>query len=431
MILPVIAAVIAAGAVRNLRAEPVSAAAHVSGLGGMIRHRGALGADMFFDLQAHGFRATFGLPLRFHPGSGLRHEDWDETTDYGRIAREVSYSDPRRGVAARLAPLSGFSLGVGNLVSLFYSTLDTDHWRTGASLSYQGAAGGLDAFLDSFLDPEVLGARLFVRPLHSLNPDGLFGRFEIGGTLVGDLYAPESFLLRNGVRVLDSVGLPRASRRKKPGVGVDARWPVIRSDEVEVVPYFALSHAGNGAGWHAGLALGLHPGQKVRFDLQAEYRRLGAGYVASYFGSLYPVDRWDIEGSPQAAVVRSDEIPRRFGFAAGVNVSVAEAFSSFLLFDLDRDGRFTAVRASGEVHLTRRVSLTLVYLARGFEQAKDILRPHRVVFAAMVEGSLSRFFTVFGSYSRDPTVLRGGADLGRYGASDTLFAGVRLSFGTR
>ncbi len=44
-------------------------------------------------------------------------------------------------------------------------------------------------------------------------------------------------------------------------MGVDARWPVFRGREAEVVPYIAMAQAGDGSGWHAGLALDLRPGR--------------------------------------------------------------------------------------------------------------------------------------------------------------------------
>lgn len=413
------------------RADEPVAAAHVSALGGMIKRQGAIGADVFFDLGHRGFRLTVGAPLRFHPDSGLRREDWDERTDYGRVVREVSCSRPDRGLLLRVAPLSGYQMGVGNLVSQFHSTLDPDHWRTGFEGAYHGTAGGVDVFVDSVLDPEVLGGRLHVRPFSFLHPDGLFGRFEVGGTLAGDVDAPADHVRAGGARSLDGTGLPRVTRRDVTAMGVDARWPVFRGREAEVVPYFAMAQAGEGSGWHAGLALDLRPRRKVRFGLQGEFRRLGAGYVAPYFDSLYMVDRWDFGGAPKATAVRSAEVPRRYGFGTGLMLAMDGAFAAFVLLDLDGDGRFTTLKAGANATITRRVQVNATYLSRGIPRFSRVVTPDRVVFAVSCEVTLSRLFTVFALYVREPAVHRSGPDLGGYGSSDTLLAGLRVSFGNR
>ncbi len=419
-----------AGAGRARADEPV-AAAHVSALGGMIKRHGAVGADVFFDLAHRGFRLTLGAPLRFHPDAGLRREDWDERTDYGRVVREVSFSRPDRGVLLRIAPLSGYQLGVGHLVSHFYSTLDPDHWRTGFEGAYHGSTGGVDGFVDSVLDPEILGARLHVRPFSFLHPDGLFGRFEVGGTLVGDVVAPAAYEQVGGVRVMAGANLPRVARRSVTAMGMDARWPVFRGREAEVVPYFAMAQAGDGSGWHAGLALALRPGHRVRFGLQGEFRRLGAGYAAPYFDSLYLVDRWDFGDAPKASLLGAGEVRRRWGFGSGLTFAMDGVLEAFLLLDLDADGRFTTLRAAVDATVTRGVRVAVTYLARGILRFSRLVTPDRVVFAASCEAALSRFFTVFASYARDPAVRRSGPDLGGYGSSDTFLAGLRFSFGNR
>lgn len=426
----VVVATLLAGTGRARAEEPV-AAAHVSALGGMIKRHGAVGADVFFDLAHQGFRVTLGAPLRFHPDSGLRREDWDERTDYGRVVREVSFSRPDRGLLLRVAPLSGYQMGVGNLVSQFYSTLDPDHWRMGFEGAYHGSTGGVDGFVDSILDPEILGVRLHVRPFSFLHPDGLFGRFEVGGTLVGDVVAPDDYARGGGARTIGSAGLPRVSRRSVTAMGVDARWPVFRGREAEVVPYFAMAQAGDGSGWHAGLALDLRPGRRVRFGLEGEFRRLGAGYVAPYFDSLYMVDRWDFGDAPKASTIREGEVRRRWGFGSGLTFAMDGVFAAFLLLDLDADGRFTTLRAGVDATVARGVRLAFTYLARGIPRFSRLVTPDRVVFAASCEAALSRFFTVFASYARDPAVRRNGPDLGTYGSSDTLLAGLRFSFGNR
>lgn len=411
------------------QAEEPQVEFQLSGLGGTQKREAVLGADTFFALAHRGLRLTIGLPLRFRPGEGVRKEDWDERTDYGRLIREVSYTSERHGVLVRVAPLLWYSLGTGNLVSMIHSTLDPDHWRTGLDLSLHGKIGGLDAFLDSILDPEILGTRLYVRPLSLIDPTGIFGRLEFAATLAGDIAAPYAYVARQGVRPLEPSGLPATKTKRLAAAGVDIRWPILRFEEAEVTPYFAHSGVAEGSGLHAGLALDLRPSRKLRLGLQGEFRWLGNGYVAPYFDTLYMVERYDFDGLPKAGL--QDEPGRRYGFGTGFSFSLKDVFSAVWALDLDNDGRFTSVKLWAELFPWRNVGLTFGYAARGMPRFSRIVSPDRLLLSSLCEIFVSRYFSVFFAYSREPKVFSGKAGFEHYGSSDTLFAGVRLRISNR
>ncbi|MBL6975256.1 MAG: hypothetical protein ISR64_05940 [Deltaproteobacteria bacterium] len=405
---------------------------YASGSGGMIDRRWAFGADAFLDLSVKGFRMTVGAPLRFH-GDGFRDEHWDEVTDFGRLAREISYERPDLGLSLKIAPVSGLNLGVGNLVSFYNSTVDADHWRTGFTGSFHSKYGGIDVFLDSFLPPEMAGGRLYVRPFEAIHPGGFAGRLEIAGTLLADFRAPREFQ-RIGRRItLAGANLPSVDREAIIGAGIDVRWPVYRGPLAELVPYVAMSMVEDGSGLHVGLALDIYPSQSFRFGLAGEWRYLGAHYLASYFDSMYMVERFDFEsGDPfnakTKARVLDDVVETRMGAMAMALFEMVDTVTTWIQLDWDNQSRFSQLRLGLDLNVLDLVGLRVSLVERGFPTFTKLFDPDRFMVAAAVDVNITRNVTVFGSYSRDLSIARSGDAVGLYRPTDGFLVGLRVGF---
>jgi len=405
---------------------------YVSVMGGMIDREWSLGGDAFFDLFVKGFRLTVGAPLRFD-GGGLRSEHWDEAADFGRIVREISYTRPKDRLAIRIGPVSAINLGIGNLVSMYNSTVDPDHWRTGFTGSYHAPPGGIDLFMDSLIWPEVVGGRVYVRPFEAIHPGGFAGRLEIGGTLVVDFKVPENFTRLRRTIVFGDANLPDVSTKRLIGAGLDIRWPVYRSEVAEVVPYFAMSAVGEGSGLHVGLALDAHPVEDIGFGLAGEWRYLGSGYIAPYFDSLYMVDRFDYDtADPSNARTKAKALEHtvntRMGAMAALYVEWADMFVLWVQFDWDQEGDNSQLRAGIDVDVLGLVGIRLSLLERGIPTFKKVFDPDRLVFATAVDVNVWKNIAVFGSYSRDVAIKRSGDDRGLYRPTDSFMLGVRVGF---
>ncbi|NOZ00677.1 MAG: hypothetical protein GXP54_02150 [Deltaproteobacteria bacterium] len=405
---------------------------YVSGMGGMINREWAFGADAFLDLSVKGFRMTVGAPLRFH-AHGFRMQYWDEVADFGRLVREVSYTRPKDRLSIAIAPVSGFGLGVGNLVSRFNSTVDADHWRTGFTGSWDSAYGGVAMFMDSVLAPEVAGGRIYVRPFQAIHPGGFVGRMEIGGTLVADFKAPARYRRVGRKIALGNADLPLVERRHVMGAGLDVRWPVYQSDSAEVVPYFAMSMVGSGSGLHTGLALDIRAIKAVRFGLAAEWRYLGPGYVAPYFDSLYMVDRWDFSSSdPYNAKTKArmldDVLDTRMGAMAAVFVKAKDLLMAWVRLDWDAKGEYSQLGIGADINVLDLVGIRLNLAQRGFTSFKGLFHPNRLVFAGAVDVNVLKNVSIFGVYSRDVSIRTAGTDLGLYRPTDGFQIGVRVGF---
>ncbi len=399
----------------------------VAAIGGVVHRDAVFGTDVFLAYQGSSTRVIVGAPLRFDP-NGLRAEDWDEVADFGRIVAEASWTGLQGRIEARLGTVNGFTLGAGNLVSHFHSTVDPDHFRTGVTLHAHGDLIGVDAFLDSFLDPQVLGGRWFVRPFWPVSQRGFLGRLEVGCTLAGDLAAPVAWhhLVSGPVRMTDH-GLPQSSTEGLMGAGVDLRWMVVHTSSVDVTPYGAWSLFDRGTGVHAGLGVDVRPTHDLRFGVLGEWKRLGDHYVSPGFDTLYMAERHAFGSKPRLAAVR-ELLDARDGLRLGLSMAWKDRFSWWTLVDLDRATAFSQVSAGLTLRIGRDVEVAMHAIERGLSDWDALLNPARFVFASILTWSATPRFGLFASYSRDLDIVDSGKDRGRYAPSDTALAGLRTTF---
>jgi hypothetical protein len=397
----------------------------VSALAGVVHRDFAIGFDAFVRGARSGVRIGLGAPMRFGT-SGVREQDWNEVTDYGRIVEELSYRSPGGLFSIRLAPIAAYDLGAGNLVSRYYSTVDPDHWNTGVTVAVTGKSAGGEAFLDSFLGPAVTGARAYVRPFEPFAPGTVWGRFEIAGSVVADFLAPETYERPRGQIVLADSGLPNATRTRACGAGLDLLWPIRIGGAVQVTPRFAFSGLGDGTGIHAGFDLVVTPAKSVKLGLGAEFRRLGAGYVAPYFDTLYMAERWDFRGQPKAASLdAADRV--RMGMAAQASIAWGRVLSWWLKLDLDQEPGHSLLRTGLDLAFDPGITVTAHLAERGLPTAASVFTgPDNLLGGLALHARISGDFSAFAAWTRDVAVATSGSDRGLYRPSDTALAGVRF-----
>ncbi len=398
----------------------------LSGLGGIVHRDATGGFDAMLAFGKGSFRTALAAPMRFGRG-GLRRADWDEVNDYGRIVADVGWGRPDDLFSFRAGSLADVTLGVGNLVSRYSSTLDPDHWRSGVQAAIHADVAGADLFVDSFLGPSVTAGRVYVRPFWPLNPGGIAGRIELGASAAFDFQAPEDlvFAADHGI-ALASANLPDATHRVVTGLGLDLRWPVVKFPQVEVTPYTAFGWVAQAWGVHAGIDLAFEPAKGWRFGLTGEFRRLWDGYVASWFDTTYMADRIELAGLTKLRGVEQFT-DTRLGMMVGAWLKWKRAVSFWTVLDLDQDGRWSALRAGFALEYGR-FRAGLLFAEKGLPQARSLVSPDRLFFAASLDVELAPVIAVFASYARDVAVRTDGPDRGRYLPSDTAMGGFRLQF---
>ena len=219
----------------------------------------------------------------------LRKEDWDEPGDFLRILRYVELNHPKDTVYARFGELSGTTLGHGTIVSSYYNSIDVDHYESGLRFNLNLAAGGVETMLNDVASPRLAGARAYVRPWYFVDRCSFLCRVAVGVSAFVDAAAP---------RTLAGATVGPHQILKAPNValgvfGIDAELAAVSNALLDVTPYTDLNFiGGQGAGWHAGVLVGVHP-SLVGAQARLEYRRMGARYLPGYFDALYEIQRFD------------------------------------------------------------------------------------------------------------------------------------------
>lgn len=395
----------------------------------------------------------------------VRAQDWDEATDYQRIVRCVrgdllweydretgdripirlheapmlgergdcaswdrAIDDRSHYWSLRVSEITDLSLGTGHVMDGYTTNLDVDHYTLGVVGQLQGneIIGGT-AMLNDVTRPNVVGGRLYLRPLWALEENegggGMLNQLEIGLTWVSDFFAPtETLTAFGGARLVDEHNNLLYDTTEIAVWGFDLKWRLNIDNE-----WFAAADAEYGFIWdprrdiedqlgnmggHAALGFFWEPPTiPVTLDFFAEYRLVGSSYIPNYFDHYYSVQReqYALTSSARSLI---DPTLTKLGYlrslAEETDPYLEHSYNALLHFDFWRpaeiEGRQRLIRfmriygwvdhivgrpASGTIGLAAvfpnifdAVTVTGMYVRRGFNDITD-------VFA--LDGSFMRF----------------------------------------
>lgn len=245
----------------------------------------SIGGETFYTINlrpefAFGkFGAGLDITLRYNTATGaMRNEDWNDGNDFLRAIRYVRYGLKKRDpFYTRAGALESARLGHGLIMNYYNNTLIYDERKVGLELDYDFGIGGFELVNSSFGRREVMGGRIFYRPLQLLTEMPIIKNFALGATLVRD-DDPDSYRgTADGVSVY----------------GLDAELPIIKNKLTELKLYADLAKIQDfGSGQAAGVELNIF-GISGLFDFgaQLERRFLGAEFLPAYFGPFYELER--------------------------------------------------------------------------------------------------------------------------------------------
>ncbi len=245
----------------------------------------SIGGETFYTINlrpefAFGkFGAGLDITLRYNTATGaMRNEDWNDGNDFLRAIRYVRYGLKKRDpFYTRAGALESARLGHGLIMNYYNNTLIYDERKVGLELDYDFGIGGFELVNSSFGRREVMGGRIFYRPLQLLTEMPVIKNFALGATLVRD-DDPDSYRgTADGVSVY----------------GLDAELPIIKNKLTELKLYADLAKIQDfGSGQAAGVELNIF-GISGLFDFgaQLERRFLGAEFLPAYFGPFYELER--------------------------------------------------------------------------------------------------------------------------------------------
>lgn len=290
----------------------VGGGAGISRLGGTLYSA----VDVAARLREGPLDVAVRLPLRAQitRPNALRERDWDDRGELLRLVPMLAYSrDVAPGrlarVSLRIAPTAGATLGHGSMIRDYRSALLPDRYKSGVRLNVDGDALGLQLVADDVSRFELLGIRLFARPL-SQGRTGVapqrrsaLQNLTIAISAAADRRAPIA-LQRDAAQTLrfDAAGRPISTRAPLVLVGVDVGLPIALGRFQHLVPYLDANLAsvdvGSGAGLHAGLWWSWR-GAAAKVRVRWEARRSEGSYRPGWIDGFYALERTQLGRSGQ------------------------------------------------------------------------------------------------------------------------------------
>ncbi|MGQ9561131.1 MAG: hypothetical protein ACUVWA_11505 [Candidatus Oleimicrobiaceae bacterium] len=223
------------------------------------------------------------INLLYNLESGrIRSKDWDTGYDYFRLVRYVRYGRKYDPVYARVGGLDATRLGHGFMVNYYSNDVNYDERKIGLVFDLDLGLGGFESFTSNLGRAEIIGGRVYFRPVRALAEIPILKNFAVAASYVTDVD-------------------PDGYRGTDDGVaefGFDAELPVVKTsilratlyaDYAKIVDYGSGQAAGIGA--DLGNLFGL-----IELHAKFERRWLGKKFLPTYFGPFYEVERDQMSG---------------------------------------------------------------------------------------------------------------------------------------
>ncbi len=403
----------------------------------------APGGRLFDEPVTQDLRLLLSVPLAYMVFDGgaptpnrFRRQEWDEVSEYLRVFRIVEYGNPYDPLYFRLGELSNVRIGHRSIVDNYINTLDVDHFQWGLHHNLNTRWGGYEFLLDNVADPELLGTRTYVRPWALAGSDSWWTRLATGVSIFGDTRAPTALQIEStGQYSLDDNGSFIIDEQQGTAIlGFDVELALVQTDVFSMTPYTDVNtHIGNGTGWHLGSFFGLQPTDNLVFDARSEFRVLGQGYLPTYFGTLYEVERFAYRAPdesptrvPKLEWLRLGQEDRvRDGYLTELGVNLGQWLRLAAAWENYRGRDNSTAWIYATVPASKRVQLGVYYANTRFQGAAELFDFDNALAMLEARVMVLPWLYVTGQVNRrwklDPD--------GQYAPVDDFAVGVGASFG--
>lgn len=284
-----------------------------------------------------------GLDLSFHyrftGGDGgefdFREEDWIPTEEVSFLElylprfRYVRWGQRGDSLYIKLGSIDDATLGNGFIMGNYANTLFLPELRIfGMNFDIDGELFdfpyvGFQSFIGNLANPDIIGARLFVRPLVWLSMP-ILPQLEVGYTMVGDI---DPFRFVEDPTVF---GYNNVDEEAILVQGADFRLPLLSNDILSLATFGDVVFQGT----HSGGMLGVGGRFFKVLPLGVQLRFLGENFIPSYYGATYDIYR------PIYYIIANSEeeaIPATVGWYANTGFAF---FDDQLMMNISLDGPF-------------------------------------------------------------------------------------------
>ena len=247
-----------------------------------------------FDMLGFGV----GLPIRIitNPdddidtsGGVFPTEDWDDARDWVAILNYFHYGHSGDMFYFYFGEQRNRYVGNGSIVGAYYGDLRLFHPQRGVNLEVNTDYAGLDFFMDDVTPPNVIGGRVYIKPVSFFSKENYGNNLEIGASYFADVFAPDKI---TGGKPGDDGRV--ISKTNMQIFGFDLSFRVLAMKYYQLTPYTDINKIVDaGTGMHFGLKhkLMLPTSTDMQILSRWEVRAMEADYIPSYFNTFYDIER--------------------------------------------------------------------------------------------------------------------------------------------
>ncbi|MBP5407374.1 hypothetical protein J6Z19_09595 [bacterium] len=249
-----------------------------------------------FEFSMLGFGV--GLPVRFIlmneddiPTSGgvFPKEDWDDARDWVAILNYFHYGYSGDMFYFYFGEQRNRYVGNGSIVGAYFGDIRLYHPQRGVNIEVNTDYAGLDFFMDDVTPPNVIGGRVYIKPLSFFDKENYGNNLEIGASYFADIFAPDQITGKgpgdNGREI---------SKTNMQIFGFDVSFRLLAMKYYQLTPYIDINKIVNaGTGLHFGLKHKImFPGSRD-FQILSKWegRAMQPDYIPSYFNTFYDIER--------------------------------------------------------------------------------------------------------------------------------------------
>lgn len=229
--------------------------------------------------------------LLFNAETGeIRKEDWDTGYDYFRLLRYIRYGHKWDPVYARIGTLDAARLGHGFILNYYTNEASVDMRKIGLAFDLDMGRFGFETVTSNLGRSEIIGGRVYVRPLRGYVTIPIIENFAVAATYVSDFD-------------------PDVWKKTDDGTteyGFDAELPIIKTQIFSTVLYADWAQLSGynsvekksrtyGSGQAFGITATItNLGGLLDLSAKVERRLMGKEFMASYFDPFYELQRYQI-----------------------------------------------------------------------------------------------------------------------------------------
>lgn len=245
--------------------------------------------------------ANFGvgldLNLDFDSQGKLRNENFNEFTDYLSIIRYVRYGYKNDPLYLKLGALDYHTIGHGTIINYYNNSPTFDARKIGLVADIDFGNFGIESMYGNFAQAGVFGLRGFVRPLKFTDAGNIpiIGNLEIGATYATD-FDKYATVLNGNYDYQKGEFIKTEDKGALTIIGFDLGLPLVKTNFTSLLLYFDYNKISNfGSGMASGVKLDLSGLGLVELSARLERRFNQDKYIASYFNSLYEIERFKLD----------------------------------------------------------------------------------------------------------------------------------------